>query len=35
MTQSELERSTLEGDSPVEKVNTFCFERVGPLGLEV
>ena len=33
--QSSLERDTLEGDSPVDKVDTSCFKRVGLPGLEV
>ena len=33
--QSLLERSALEGDSPVEEVDTFCIKRVGLPGLEV
>ena len=33
--QSSLERDTLEGDSPVDKVNMFVLERVGHLGLGV
>ena len=35
MTQSDLERSTLEGDSPVEEMNTRFHKRVGPPGLGV
>ena len=33
--QSRLERRTLEGDSPVDKVDMLLFKRVGLPGLEV
>ena len=35
MSQSFLERNTLEGDSPVDQIDTSLFERVGLPGLEV
>ncbi len=35
LSQSRLERHTLEGDSPVDKNNTLFLKRVGLLELEV
>ena len=35
MSQSFLERNTLEGDSPVDEIDMLFFKRVGLPGLEV